>query len=99
MKNIEKTIVKVGNAHIEGYEGAFLFEKDEDGKDLVTGLCGEYYEASGADSDGNDYTVFWQIINENYKTEEDESWNCDWNNPWMIVDSEGKNVTDKVILD
>ncbi len=40
-----------------------------------------YYTAQAVDRHGNEYTVVWDIINNG----DDESNNCDWDNPASIT--------------
>lgn len=86
-------------ASVEGYEGHFLREIAEDGKDLATGWWGSYYSANATDSEGNEYMVYWTMLDDyNQSEDNDEGDACDWDNPVMILDEDGKNVTSKVTL-
>lgn len=84
-------------AHIEGHEGAFFRNYSEDGKQLATGIWDNWYEAHGRDAAGNEYLVVW-TIKANPVDMEDESNNCDWERPAIVLTETNRNVTDKVIL-
>lgn len=86
-------------AYIEGYNGAFLREIDKNGNDLANGIWGAWYTGQAIDDEGNEYQVFWEIL-DSYDPEEndDESCACDWSKPWMVLDADGKNVVTEVEL-
>ena len=87
------------DAYIDGYNGAFLREYDKNGTALATGLWDSWYTATAKDDKGNAYIVFWAIVPEWNPEEDDESDACDWDNPYMILDGDGKNVTAKADIE
>ena len=97
---MKKTIVKAGCAEICGYEGAFCRERDENGKELATGIWDCWYAADGKDDNGNDYTIIWALKDEYdlNNMPEDEGEFCDWDNPYMVLDTDGHNITSNIIL-
>lgn len=80
--------------YITGYDGAFFPEYTEDGKASVEGWFGAMYTARTVDDNGNEYKVFWKIVNEN-----EPEFACDWDNPVMVLDTQYRNVTNKVKLE
>lgn len=42
-----------------------------------------YYRAMAEDAEGNEYEVFWDVL-ENWKEIEDEQEMCDWDNPAKV---------------
>lgn len=92
-----KKILWTQEGHIEGYNGAFLREIDKDGNDLANGIWGAWYTASAIDDEGKEYQVYWKILDSfDLDEDEDESNACDWENPWMVLDENGKNVVANV---
>lgn len=91
-----KRITIIEDAHIEGYEGAFCHEIGEDGQVWATGVWDNWYEASAIDDDGDDYIVYWTILEDYDASEDAEDCACNWDKPWMVVDKNGKNVVNKV---
>lgn len=94
-----KKIMINNDAHIEGYEGAFCREFDKDGNPLATGVWDNWYEASAQDDDGNEYIVYFKLadgvdVNETM----DETDACDWDNPWMVIDEDGRNVVEDSVI-
>lgn len=47
---------------------------------------GNWYQASAADKEGNEYAIFWTDVNWDV---EDGSDACDWDNPDYIFDEHG----------
>lgn len=75
--------------------GTYYRLPTEDGQPSVFALQGEWYEAAAADDDGNDYTVFWDIL-DNWDGE-DECDACDWDHPTAVVQCDPwRDVTAKV---
>lgn len=94
----KRNIMLIQDAYIEGYEGAFLRETDEDGRGTTNGWWDEWYQASAIDVEGNDYDVYW-TIREGYDPEtQGEDSACEWDSPVMVTDYMGRNVTNKVII-
>ncbi len=102
---MKKIILKlIDEAFIEGHDGAFLIEVDSNGNYLSSGLCGEWYKAHATDDAGNDYTVYWNIL-DSYKdydeidraNRQDEA--CNWDNPYMVINENGENVVEKVVIE
>lgn len=94
-----KEIKLTQSPYICGYEGAFCREVSEDGKDLATGVWGNWYEATAEDESGNQYQVYW-IINDGFDIKcGDEADACNWEKPWMVLEigtENDKNVVNQV---
>lgn len=95
----KKTIKLTEEAYIEGYEGAFLREVDAYGYKLATGIWNNWYTAAAEDSEGNGYMVYWKLREDfNPAKDEDEGDACKWDEPYMVLDEDYKNVIDSVEL-
>jgi len=50
----------------------------------------QWYEAHAIDWNRNDYIVFWEIKDDfNTRTDDDESYACDWDYPSKVTDENG----------
>lgn len=49
------------------------------------------FQAAGIDADGNEYTVYWDIL-EGHEDDEWEDTMCNWDEPSMILDEYGYEV-------
>ena len=63
--------------------GSYLRLPTEDGKESVFAMQGSWYEAQATDADGNEYTVYCDIL-DNWDGE-DEADACDWDHPTAVV--------------
>lgn len=65
------------------------------GGSVKAGICEltEWFEASAEDAEGNAYRVIWKMVD--IHNEEDE---CDWDQPWAILDDKYNDVADQVII-
>jgi hypothetical protein len=79
--------------YVTGYDGAFFPEYTEDGKASVEGWFDAMFTAQAVDENGNEYKVFWKIVNEN-----EPEFACDWDNSVMILDEHYRNIVDKATL-
>lgn len=94
-----KNLTVIHDVYVEGYNGAFLREIDKDGNDLPNGIWGAWYTASAIDDESKEYQVFWKILDSfDLDEDDDESLACDWKNPWMVLDEDGKNVVGSVYI-
>lgn len=85
--------------YIDGREGSFLRTVTENGKPTAEGIWGAYYTAAAEDSAGNTYRVFWRIKEDYDAGSMEEDCACDWNEPFMVLDAAGLNVTGAVELE
>lgn len=75
--------------------GTFCRLPTEDGKPSIYAMQGNWYQASAVDDDGNEYTVFWNTL-DNWNGEDEED-ACDWDHPTAVVqDNPWRDVTAKV---
>jgi hypothetical protein len=92
----EKQIRLTQEAYVEGYAGAFLRKINADGTPSIYGLWDNWYTATAEDAEENEYTVYW-AMRDDYdasESEGDESDACNWDNPYMILDADNKNILD-----
>ena len=85
-------------AEIDGYDGAFLREHDESGYEMITGISGEWYSACAVDDDGNNYTVYWEMLDGYTYDGDNEDMACNWSKPYMVLDEDRRNVTSLVTI-
>ena len=95
MKHIELT----QEAYLDGYDGDFYRFNNEEGDELSTGLWDYRYKARAKDEDGEEYTVIWEITNQEAYENGEEEYACKWSDPTYIEDNNGCHVTDDVILE
>ena len=82
-------------AYIDGCEGAFLYERNADGSEMPTGIANNWYTASAIDAGENEYTVYWEILDDfDVNEDTDEEFARDWRKPYMVLDEDGNNVTE-----
>jgi len=57
-----------------------------------------HYSVEAYDAQGNEYTVYWSVVDDWEPTWEDESDACDWDHPVSVIDHSHNNdeVIDKV---
>lgn len=100
-----KTItITINESTINGYDGAFLNYIDSDGNICAGGIWDVWFEGDASDEDGNTYAVYWELTEDAKELEannelDDLSTACEWDKPYMVIDEDGKNVTDSVILE
>lgn len=87
----------MGDAYMDGYEGAFYRYTTEDGKESACGIWDYWYTADAVDEAGKHYTIVWAIEDMDAFNRGDEDC-CDWGSPDEIKDEDGNVVTDKVRL-
>ena len=63
--------------------GSYLRLPTEDGEPSVFVLQGSWFEAPAVDADGNDYTVYWDILDD--WDSDDAGDACDWDHPTAVV--------------
>lgn len=93
-----KKIKILEEAQIDGYDGAFLREYNENGAELATGWWNYWYSANAVDEEENEYTVYWEFLGD-YNDEDNEEDACDWDCPVMILDNNSCNVIGNVIIE
>lgn len=64
-------------------DGTFYRLPREDGGESIYAMEGWWYQAEGTDEDGNEYTVFWDILPE--WDGDDAGYACDWDHPTAVV--------------
>lgn len=77
--------------YIDGHDGAFLRKGNS-----ANGLWGAWYAAGAEDADGNTYTVYWSITGD--LADEEASSHCNWDAPYMILDEDGRDVSDNYTI-
>ena len=81
------------DAYIVGNDDTVLNLINADGAEMAECIFGPYYTAFAKDEGGNEYDVFWRICDDfDPNTDEDESDACNWDEPIMIIDEDGKNL-------
>lgn len=96
-KTTKTTLNLTQEAYIDGCEGAFLYERNADGSEMPTGIANNWYTASAIDAGENEYTVYWEILDDFDANEDtDDAYACDWRKPYMVLDEDGNNVTETV---
>lgn len=92
-----KKIKITGEVFAKGYEGAFLREISEDGKELATGIWDKWYQANAYDEEENYYAIYWKPGE--YDDVVDSEICLDENGAFMVIDEDGKNVLGKVEIE
>ena len=81
------------DAYLEGAKDMALNLITADGITRPECIWGPWYTASAKDDDDNEYTIYWTILDDyDADTDEDESNACNWDEPIMVIDEDGKNL-------
>lgn len=81
------------DAYMDGTENEALNLINADGTTKAECIYGPYYTATAKDDDDNEYTIYWTILDDfDPNTDEDESSACNWDEPIMVIDEDGKNL-------